>query len=175
AATTTTGDGTTTAAATTATSSAAPSDVNEAERPARATLPAAQAKRRVAVTTTAKPPKAGASPPKTTAALRPALAALVPEMVTGVVRLHFPGAPAHLPLRETPPLEGGPYVFPVAGESVWGDSYAAPRREVAGGWHHGDDIVAMLGTPVVAVADGAFISCRSTPLCDFRLCLLLPP
>jgi hypothetical protein len=104
------------------------------------------------LTTTAKPPKAGASPPKATAALRPALAAGLPELVTGVVKLDFPAA--HLPLRVTPPLEGGPYVFPVAGESVWGDSYGAPRSEVAGGWHHGDDIVAMLGTPVVAVADG---------------------
>jgi hypothetical protein len=86
--------------------------------------------------------------------LRPALAAVVPEMVTGVVKLHFPGVPAHLPLKVTPPLEGGPYVFPVTGKSVWGDTYGAPRSEVAGGWHHGDDIVAMLGTPVVAVADG---------------------
>ncbi|MFL6113423.1 MAG: M23 family metallopeptidase [Catenulispora sp.] len=104
------------------------------------------------MTTTATASKAGASPPETTAALRPALAALVPEIVTGVVKLHFPGA--HLPLRVTPPLEGGPYVFPVTGEPVWGDSYGAPRSDVVGGWHHGDDVVAMLGTPVVAVADG---------------------
>jgi murein DD-endopeptidase MepM/ murein hydrolase activator NlpD len=155
AATTTTGDATTTAAVTTTTSSAAPSDVSEAERPARAPLPAVEAKRRVApVTTTARASKAGASPPKTTAALRPALAAGLPELVTGVVKLRFPWTPRHLPLRVTPPLEGGPYVFPVTGEPVWGDSYGAPRNEVAGGWHHGDDIVAMLGTPVVAVADG---------------------
>jgi hypothetical protein len=37
---------------------------------------------------------------------------------------------------------------------VWGDTYGAPRSDVPGGWHHGDDIFAMLGTPVVAVADG---------------------
>jgi hypothetical protein len=54
----------------------------------------------------------------------------------------------------TPPLDGGPYVFPVTGEPVWGDSYGAPRSDVPGGWHHGDDIFATLGTPVVAVADG---------------------
>jgi len=143
---TTTGVATTTAAATTTTSAAAPSDVTEAERPARAPPPTARAKRRVApVTTTAKPPTV-------TASSSPALGALVPELVTGVVTIHFPGA--QLPLTVTPPLEGGPYVFPVTGEAAWGDTYGAPRRDVAGGWHHGDDIVAMLGTPVVAVADG---------------------
>jgi hypothetical protein len=86
--------------------------------------------------------------------LRPALAVVLPERVSGVVKLRVPGVPAHRPLRVTPPLEGGPYVFPVSGEPVWGDSYGAPRSGVGGGWHHGDDIVAMLGTPVVAVADG---------------------
>jgi hypothetical protein len=45
-------------------------------------------------------------------------------------------------------------VFPVTGNPVWGDTYGAPRSDVPGGWHHGDDIFAMLGTPVVAVADG---------------------
>ena len=153
--TTTTGDATATAAPTTATSTAPPA-APEAEQPARAPLPAVQAKRRVApvTTTTAKLPRAEAAPPQTTAAFPPELAAVVPELVTGVVKLDFPGLLAHLPLRVTPPLEGGPYVFPVTGEPVWGDTYGAPRREVAGGWHHGDDIVATLGTPVVAVADG---------------------
>jgi hypothetical protein len=37
---------------------------------------------------------------------------------------------------------------------MWGDSYGAPRSDVPGGWHHGDDLFAMLGTPVVAIADG---------------------
>jgi len=61
----------------------------------------------------------------------------------------------HLPLTVTPPLRGGPYVFPVAGgEVAFGDGYGAPRADVAGGWHHGDDLFAPLGTPVVAVADG---------------------
>jgi murein DD-endopeptidase MepM/ murein hydrolase activator NlpD len=154
AATTTTTAATTTAASTT-TSSTAPPAVTEAEQPARAPLPAVQSKRQVApVTATAKPPRTAVSQPKTTAALRPALAAGLPELVTGVVKLRLPGVPTHLPLRVTPPLEGGPYVFPVTGEPVWGDTYGAPRSQVAGGWHHGDDIFAMLGTPVVAVADG---------------------
>src|SRR5207247_6771953 len=36
----------------------------------------------------------------------------------------------------------------------YGDTYGAPRGDVAGKWHHGDDLFAKLGTPVVAVADG---------------------
>jgi murein DD-endopeptidase MepM/ murein hydrolase activator NlpD len=60
-----------------------------------------------------------------------------------------------LPLKETPPLHGGPYTFPVTGSDViYGDTYGALRSDVPGGWHHGDDIFAALGTPVVAVADG---------------------
>jgi hypothetical protein len=61
---------------------------------------------------------------------------------------------AGLPLEATPPLHGGPYVFPVTGVAYFGDTYGAARSDVPGGWHHGDDIFAMLGTPVVAVADG---------------------
>src|SRR5262249_32947717 len=106
AATTTTGAATTTAA-TTATSAAAPSDLTEAERPARVPPPAVEAKQRVApVTTTAKPPM-------TTVESRAALAALVPALVTGVGELHFPGALAPLPFSVAAPLEGWPYAFPV--------------------------------------------------------------
>jgi hypothetical protein len=45
-------------------------------------------------------------------------------------------------------------VFPVAGPAAFGDSYGGVRSDVRSGWHHGDDIFAPLGTPVVAVADG---------------------
>jgi hypothetical protein len=60
----------------------------------------------------------------------------------------------HEPLTVTPPLTAGPYDFPVAGEVAFGDTYGAARSDVSSGWHHGDDIFASLGTPVVAVADG---------------------
>jgi murein DD-endopeptidase MepM/ murein hydrolase activator NlpD len=59
---------------------------------------------------------------------------------------------AHRPLKLTPPLGLPHYVFPVAGPASYGDSYGAARSDVS--WHHGDDIFAPLGTPVVAVADG---------------------
>lgn len=54
----------------------------------------------------------------------------------------------------TPPLGLDSYVFPVVGVSGYGDSYGAFRGDVHGNWHHGDDIFAPLGAPVVAVANG---------------------
>ena len=63
-------------------------------------------------------------------------------------------AGAHRPLGVTPPLGESRYTFPVVGAATFGDSYGAFRADVAGNWHHGDDIFARLGTPVVAVADG---------------------
>jgi murein DD-endopeptidase MepM/ murein hydrolase activator NlpD len=58
------------------------------------------------------------------------------------------------PLKVTPPLGGAVYDFPLYGQVDWGDSYGGARSDVPGGWHHGDDLFASLGRPVVAVADG---------------------
>jgi murein DD-endopeptidase MepM/ murein hydrolase activator NlpD len=58
------------------------------------------------------------------------------------------------PLKTTPPLGLSRYTFPVAGDSSYVDTYGAFRGDVPGNWHHGDDIFAPLGTPVLAVADG---------------------
>jgi hypothetical protein len=58
------------------------------------------------------------------------------------------------PLEVTPPLGVRNYVFPVADRSDYSDTYGGFRGDVPGNWHHGDDIFAALGTPVLAVADG---------------------
>ncbi len=58
------------------------------------------------------------------------------------------------PLKVTPALADRQYVFPVAGPSEYVDTYGGFRSDVPGNWHHGDDIFAPLGTPVVAVAGG---------------------
>ncbi len=58
------------------------------------------------------------------------------------------------PLKVTPPLGLTGYVFPVSGGAAYVDTYGAHRSDVPGKWHHGDDLIAPLGTPVVAVADG---------------------
>ena len=54
----------------------------------------------------------------------------------------------------TPPLGQSSFVFPVVGPTDYGDSYGGDRSDVHGKWHHGDDLFAPLGTPVVAVASG---------------------
>jgi murein DD-endopeptidase MepM/ murein hydrolase activator NlpD len=58
------------------------------------------------------------------------------------------------PLTVTPKLQAPRYVFPVVGSVSYGDTYGGFRGDVPGNWHHGDDIFAAVGTPVVAVADG---------------------
>jgi murein DD-endopeptidase MepM/ murein hydrolase activator NlpD len=60
------------------------------------------------------------------------------------------------PLAVTPPLGFRPshYVFPVDTGASYADTYGANRSDIYDGWHHGDDLFAPLGTPVVAVANG---------------------
>jgi hypothetical protein len=101
------------------------------------------------------PPRRAA--PNSRGRARSAQPALQPPRIRlpGVIR--GSGRQRHVergPLTVTPPLGGGPYLLPVAGSVAFGDSYGGPRGDVSGGWHHGDDLFAPLGTPVVAVADG---------------------
>ena len=60
------------------------------------------------------------------------------------------------PLTALPSLGYRPshYVFPIDGGASYVDTYGANRNDIYDGWHHGDDLFAPLGTPVVAVARG---------------------
>jgi murein DD-endopeptidase MepM/ murein hydrolase activator NlpD len=70
-----------------------------------------------------------------------------------------PGFPSILlPPDITPKLTAGGYVFPVYGPSSFIDTFQADRAHVSGGWHHGDDIFAPLGAPVLACASGTVFS-----------------
>jgi murein DD-endopeptidase MepM/ murein hydrolase activator NlpD len=60
------------------------------------------------------------------------------------------------PLKQTPSLHAGGYVFPFAQAIAVADTFGAPRPGVS--WHHGDDLFAPRGTPVVAVANGVVFS-----------------
>ena len=84
------------------------------------------------------------------------------------------GAPPAL-IRPAPAvtaqLTTGGYVFPVFGPASFGDTFGAPRADVHGGWHHGEDIFAPLGTPLLAVADGTVFSVGWNDIGGWRLWL----
>jgi murein DD-endopeptidase MepM/ murein hydrolase activator NlpD len=70
-----------------------------------------------------------------------------------------PSAPLlPVPSGLQPRLTAGGYVFPVYGPSSFIDTYGAFRGDVPGNWHHGDDIFAPLGAPLLACADGTVFS-----------------
>lgn len=71
------------------------------------------------------------------------------------------GRPTAPPVRNVPTdviprLTASGYVFPVYGQASFTNSFNAPRATT--GWHHGEDIFAPLGAPVLAVADGIVYS-----------------
>jgi murein DD-endopeptidase MepM/ murein hydrolase activator NlpD len=60
------------------------------------------------------------------------------------------------PSNLRPKLTAAGYVFPVYGPAAYSDTFGAPRADVS--YHHGDDIFAPLGSPILAVADGTVFS-----------------
>ncbi len=96
-------------------------------------------------------PQGGSGPPVVPAAGAPE----PPSNVLNDLGL-FPVLILPPPLEKSITSQG--YVFPVFGPSGYGDTFGAPRSDVSGGWHHGDDIFAPLGAPLLAVADGVVFS-----------------
>ena len=99
----------------------------------------------------ASAPKATPPPPTPPPAPKPPQEPVAPPV----------GVPQPQPEVRTPPdvdakLTAGGYVFPVYGPSSFSDDFGAPRATT--GWHHGNDIFATLGAPVLAVADGTLFS-----------------
>jgi len=86
----------------------------------------------------------------------------------------IPGAPPEV-VRAAPEvtarLSRGGYVFPVFGPAAFGNSFGAFRGDVAGKWHHGEDLVAPAGTPLLAVADGTLFSVGWNDIGGWRLWL----
>ncbi len=75
------------------------------------------------------------------------------------------------PQTVTPKQNPQGYVFPVYGDSSYSDTYGALRGDVSGGWHHGDDIFAPLGAPLLAVAHGTVFSVGWNKVGGWRLWL----
>jgi murein DD-endopeptidase MepM/ murein hydrolase activator NlpD len=75
------------------------------------------------------------------------------------------------PQTVTPEQNPQGYVFPVYGASSYSDTYGGLRGDVSGGWHHGDDIFAPLGAPLLAVAHGTVFSVGWNKVGGWRLWL----
>jgi murein DD-endopeptidase MepM/ murein hydrolase activator NlpD len=71
-----------------------------------------------------------------------------PDAVPPLVRRSLPSL--------VPRLTRSGYVFPVHGPASFTDTFRAARAVV--GWHHGEDIFAPIGAPVLAVAKGTVFS-----------------
>jgi hypothetical protein len=105
---------------------------------------------------------------------RPTSRPVVPASAPREPGASIPGAPSEL-VRAAPEvtaqLSSGGYVFPIYGPASYGDTFGAPRADVSGGWHHGEDIFSPLGTPLLAVADGTLFSVGWNDIGGWRLWL----
>ena len=113
-------------------------------------------------TTPATPGRPEGVPPKTRKPLpKPPEPGVLPNKPGSVFRIP--------PTDVSAPLSPKGYVFPVYGPSSFTDTFRAGRAGV--GWHHGEDIYAPLGAPLLAVADGTVFSVGWNDLGGYRLWL----
>jgi murein DD-endopeptidase MepM/ murein hydrolase activator NlpD len=86
-----------------------------------------------------------------------------------------PPEPNGFPLVRQPPIGVKPkltasrYVFPVYGPSSFTNTFGAPRASTS--WHHGEDIFAPLGAPILAITDGTLFSVGWNDVGGYRLWL----
>jgi murein DD-endopeptidase MepM/ murein hydrolase activator NlpD len=125
-------------------------DAGDAEQPGTASKP--RSKPRPAKPKPATRPPGAPQEPGTSVAGKP------PELVRPAPEV-------------TARLTDGGYVFPVFGPASFGDSFGAPRADLESGWHHGEDIVGPLGTPILAVADGTVFGVGWNELGGWKLWL----
>ncbi len=119
----------------------------------------------------APPPKPKATGPLPGDRGSPARPSRLPPAPEPDVGGDVAGGPVRVAPDVAARLSGGGYVFPVFGPASFGDSFGAPRSEVEGGWHHGEDIFAAPGTPLLAVADGTLHTIGFNRIGGYRLWL----
>lgn len=113
-------------------------------------------------------PGPGTQPPPTNPDGRPDRIPRAPEPDVGE---EVAGGPVRVAPEVSARLSDGGYVFPIFGTASFGDSFGGPRPNVPGGWHHGEDIFAAAGTPLLAVADGTLHTIGFTKIGGYRLWL----
>jgi len=113
-----------------------------------------------------KPPKkvaTGVGAPRAIPQKRPKPQA--PRIVPGLGGPLFRTPPQNI----SAPLSPRGYVFPVYGDASFSDTWGAPRATT--GRHQGTDIFALLGAPILAVADGTLFSVGWNEIGGWRLWL----
>jgi len=115
-----------------------------------------------------RPPSSNDPDRPTTSDGRPDRLPRAPEPDVGA---EVAGGPVKVAPEVGAKLSSGGYVFPVYGTASFGDSFGAPRPNIPGGWHHGEDIFATAGTPLLAVADGTLHTIGFTKIGGYRLWL----
>ncbi len=110
-------------------------------------------------------------PPDPTSPRPPVARPTLPRAPEPDVGGEVPGGPVFVAPEVSARFTGGGYVFPVYGTASFGDSFGAPRPNVPGGWHHGEDIFAPAGTPLLAVADGTLHTIGFNKIGGYRLWL----
>lgn len=128
----------------------------------------------VSAAATAAPAVSDPLPPANPTATKPTPRPVIPRNAPREPGKSIPGAPPELvrPAPEvTAQLSTGGYVFPVYGPASYGDTFGAPRADVSGGWHHGEDIFSPLGAPLLAVADSTVFSVGWNDIGGWRLWL----
>ena len=115
-----------------------------------------------------RPPISNDSDRPTTSDGRPDRLPRAPEPDVGG---EVAGGPVKVAPEVSARLSFGGFVFPIYGTASFGDSFGGPRPNIPGGWHHGEDIFAAAGTPLLAVADGTLHTIGFTKIGGYRLWL----
>jgi murein DD-endopeptidase MepM/ murein hydrolase activator NlpD len=122
------------------------------------------------VTAPQSPPKPGPGEPPRSGD-RPTRPSTFPPAPEPDVGGEVPGGPVRVAPEVSAQLSAAGYVFPVYGTASFGDSFGSPRPDVPGRWHHGEDIFAAKGTPLLAVADGTLHTIGFNRIGGYRLWL----